>query len=303
MVLVTKTRHKRKPDMKKTALILYYTRSQNTASIAKAAESAISTCGWEITRLPLTKAIKEFPTNKPSLLILGTPVQYWTVPEAAMKLIQNLPDMNGAFAFVYSCYGGCVADNVPYKLAKEMNAKGAMVIGGAQFLTPHSCRTDGNQRLGDIEEQYGKGQPNDKTLSEFTDAITLMIEAIDNNTVKPIEIDRLKINTMGTISTAMNFVSPLKMKRAFMPPVTVDQSTCKGCETCTKVCDTGSIRLNENGIAKINKKTCYRCYGCIEACPHNALTTNWKQAKLLVRSMNLIAKDTGTSIVTSLDVR
>lgn len=288
--------------MKKSALILYYTRSQNTARIAKAAESVISACGWETTRLPLAKAIKEFPTTSPSLLILGTPVQYWTVPAAAMELIQNLPDMNGSFAFVYSCYGGCVADNVPYTLAKEVNGKGARVIGGAQFLTPHSCRVDGKQRLGDMEEQYGKGQPSDKTLSEFMDTLTLLVEAIDNNTVKPIEIDRLKINTMGIISTTMNVVSPLKMKRAFMPPVTVDQSTCQGCGTCASVCDTGSIRLNENGIAKIDKKTCYRCYGCIEACPNDALTTNWKQAELLVRSMGLIAKDSGTSIVKPLNI-
>lgn len=97
--------------MDHTALVLYYTRSQNTARLAKTAEAAIAECGWQVSCMSLDKIEKKFPDKMPSLIILGTPVQYWTVPAAAMEYIQHLPDLNGCPAFVYSCYGGCVANS------------------------------------------------------------------------------------------------------------------------------------------------------------------------------------------------
>ena len=282
--------------MDHTALVLYYTRSQNTARLAKAAEGAIAKCGWQVSCMPLDKAEKKFPDKTPSLIILGTPVQYWTVPAAAMEYIQRLPNLNGCSAFVYSCYGGCVANNVPYTLAKELTAKGATAIGGAQLLTPHSCRISGGKRLGDVEGVFGKGMPDDEMLDEFKNAVTSVVRAVETGTVSPVAMDRLKMNTKGLLAAAMNPVSPLKMKRIFMPPVAVKASACEGCGACLNVCDTGSIRLDENKTATINQKTCYRCYGCMEVCPNEALNTNWKQAELLVRSMNWIAKNTEKSV-------
>jgi len=283
--------------MPNAALILYYSRSQNTTQLAKAAEAAIAACGWQVIRMPLARAVKAFPEVDPSLVVLGVPVHYWTVPAAAMELIQNLPAMNGSHAFVYSCYGGCVTNNVPFTLAQEMTAKGARVIGGAQFLAPHSIRNAGGRRLGEEEERFGKGHPTGKALAEFADALTRAARAIETRSARPVNQDLLKINTMGFISGVMDAVSPLKMKRAFMPPVTVNPSACDGCHACSSVCDTGSIKHEGAGIVRIDQKTCYRCYGCIEVCPNNALTTNWKQAEWLVRSMKWIVRDAESLIV------
>ncbi len=282
--------------MDHTALVLYYTRSQNTARLAKAAEAAIAKCGWQVSCMSLDKAGKKFPDKTPSLIILGTPVQYWTVPAAAMEYIQQLPDLSGCSAFVYSCYGGCVANNVPYTLATELTAKGATAIGGAQLLTPHSCRIADGKRLGDVEPGFGMGLPDDGMLAEFKDAVTRVVRSVEAGPVLPVAMDRLKINTKGIMAAAMNPVSPLKMKRMFIPAVAVNSSACEGCGTCLKACDTNSIRLDENKTATINQKTCYRCYGCMEVCPNEALSTNWKQAEFIVRSMNLIAKDMEKSV-------
>lgn len=279
--------------MPRTALILYYTRSRNTARVAGIAEKALVDCGWEVTRMPLARAVEKSTPNTPDLILLGTPVQYWTVPAAAMELIDQLPDFQGSYAFVFSCYGGCVTSNVPYQLGMAMAAKGATVIGGAQFLTPHSCRVNGKLRLGDLDEKFGKGQPDEKTAAEFSDAVCRITQTIESGSAGAVDMKKLKINTMGILSSVMNPVSPLKMKQKFMPPVAVDPYACDGCGACENVCDTGSIRLNENKVAQIDQKTCYRCYGCMEVCPNEALTTNWKQAELLVRSMQWLARDAG----------
>jgi ferredoxin/flavodoxin len=278
------------------ALVLYYTRSQNTAQLAKAAQAAIGECGWQVACMPLDKAEKRFPKTLPSLIILGSPVQYWTVPTAAMEYIKKLPNLTGCPAFVYSCYGGCVTNNVPYTLAKELTAKGATAIGGAQLLTPHSCRIDGKKRLGDVEKIFGKGLPDEHMLAEFKEAVTRVVRFVEKGTASPLAMDRLKIHTKGHLAAVMSPVSPLKLKRRFMPPVVVNPSACQGCGECLKVCDTNSIQFDANQTATINQKTCYRCYGCMEVCPNQALGTNWKQAQLRVRSMGWLAKDMKKSV-------
>lgn len=281
---------------KRKALVLYYSCSQNTARLAKDAENTIKNCGWQVESAMLRNAVKAIPQEKPDLVVLGTPVQYFTVPEAAMKMIQNLPNFNGVPAFVFSTYGGCVSNNVPFVLATELSKKGAKIVGGAQFLAPHSCRINGNGSLGNTEEAFGKGRPNEKEINDFREVISGLVEKIENGHDKPIEPDRLKINTMSVASAFMNTFSSLKLKRVFMPHVEINSNICKSCKKCSMVCDTGSIAYDEDGKVLFNRDTCVKCYSCIEQCAEGALTTNWKQAELIVRSMNKIAKNTTTTI-------
>jgi len=58
-----------------------------------------------------------------------------------------------------------------------------------------------------------------------------------------------------------------------------------------------SIDYDKDGTVLIDKNTCTKCYACIEKCDEGALTTNWKQAEIIVRSMNKIAKNITTTII------
>ena len=162
---------------------------------------------------------------------------------------------------------------------------------------PHSCRINGNDSLGNTEEAFGKGQPKENELDIFRDVMSRLVDKIESGKDEPIELYRLKINTMSFISTFMDTFSTLKLKRVFMPHVEINTEMCKGCKTCSMVCDTGSIYYDEDDMVVINPNTCIKCYACIEQCPDGALTTNWKQAEFIVRSMNKIAKNTLTTII------
>ncbi|MBW1893974.1 MAG: EFR1 family ferrodoxin [Deltaproteobacteria bacterium] len=280
------------------AIILYYTCSKNTERLAKEAELVTKECGWQTESILLRTAVKEDiqPENL-DFIILGTPVQYFTVPEAALKLIKKLPEFNGTPAFVFSTYGGCVTNNVPYILAKELSKKGAKIIGGAQFLAPHSCRINGDAAIGNVEEAFGKGRPNEKELDNFRDAISRAVRKIESAEAQSIDPNRLKINTMSFISSFMDSFSSLKMKRLFMPHVEINSGMCTGCKKCSIVCDSESIDYDEDDMVLIDRNTCTKCYACIEQCNEGALTTNWKQVEIIVRSMNKIAKNTTTTIV------
>lgn len=283
--------------MKYTALVTYYSRSGNTVHFGQIAEAALNNCGWEVVRMPIDRAVKAYPSKAPELIIIGTPVHFWAIPSAVLDYIRRMPGMQGSYAFVFSCYGGCVTSNVPFDLAKAVSEKGAVVIGGAQFLAPHSTRIDGKQRLGDIDEKFGKGFPDEKTTTGFSDAIKHMTRLIESGSIEAVDKEKLKMNTMGFWASAAKPIVPVEMRRKCMPPVSVNQFACNGCGACVQICDTGSIYLGENNKALINQGSCYRCHGCLEVCPNGALATRWKQAEILVRTNQWISKNMDPSVI------
>jgi len=108
----------------------------------------------------INEMIKEKGTHfDPDLLILGVPVLYWDIPDAALGMIQRLPQFKNTSGFVFSTFGRCVCNSVPYYLARELQSKGVLILGGAQIAMPHSARMDADTRIGDVETSFGKGEP------------------------------------------------------------------------------------------------------------------------------------------------
>ncbi len=46
---------------------------------------------------------------------------------------------------------------------------------------------------------------------------------------------------------------------------------CKGCGTCTQVCEKNAIITNAGKVVRIDEEKCDLCMKCIEACPNRAL--------------------------------
>lgn len=51
-----------------------------------------------------------------------------------------------------------------------------------------------------------------------------------------------------------------------IPALKVDPSTCKGCQMCTKVCETGAISGNKKEPHSIDPEKCVRCGECLAKC-------------------------------------
>jgi len=283
----------------KNALILYYSCSGNTKAIAEYIENVLRDKKWnvKISNFDSCKTRNNFTDIY--LLIVGVPVHYWEMPEAALRMLRNLPSFQTTYGFVFSTFGKCVCNSVSFHLAKELRAKNINVLGGAQIVMPHSAHIDENTRVGDIDILLGKGEPNEENLRNIKSALFDISEKIENNNVNSFDIKKLKdLHTRGLTANIMNLIMTTNMRRGVMPDILYDQSKCIQCKKCISICDYQAIEFSDDNLIVINKKRCKRCYKCIENCSANSLYIKWDQAIRPTRSIQKFAKNNETRVIT-----
>ena len=47
---------------------------------------------------------------------------------------------------------------------------------------------------------------------------------------------------------------------------------CLGCGNCAEVCRYRAIKINERGVAEVNRAKCTGCGACVDACPNNVIS-------------------------------
>lgn len=280
------------------ALILYYSCSGNTRRLAQQAHEALRSRQWNADIFHLRDCNADSYPYHPDLIVLGVPVQYWDIPNSARRLIENLPPFKGVSAFVFSTFGRCVINSVPFLLAKKLIEKGCTVVGGGQIVAPHAAKVDGRQRLGDLEIAFGKGQPDDAASSQFTAVIQGLAEKIEMKNTARIELAELKKwHTKGMLASLMGYCTSNRERMGFMPHIDHDKAMCKNCHQCIESCDAGAILCTSEKEIAIDKGRCNKCYQCIDVCPSGALGTNWNQAVFWTRAVRLFSRGAETKFV------
>jgi ferredoxin len=284
-------------DMKR-ALVLYYTCSGNTLKIAQNTEEILKYLNWEVRRSNLCSYKQNGDTFEPDLLVLGVPVHYWEIPDAALRMIRGLPRFKNTAGFVFSTFGKCVCNSVPYNLAKELQAKGVRLMGGGQIAMPHTARLDANTRIGDVETSFGKGEPTDENREKYKSAIEDIARKVESGDIKEIDVKELKkLHTRGAVANVMNVVMTTDMRRNPMPNVQHDSEKCKQCQECIESCDNGAIKLADGNEITIDKKLCRKCYKCIDVCSDQAMYLDWDKEIFWVRFIHRYTRNNDTVLV------
>lgn len=285
--------------MKFKALILYYSSSGNTKKMAIEARNVLKNMNWDVSIHNLRSYKQTIHSSDPNLIILGVPVQYWEIPDAAVRMIRTLPQFENAAGFVFSTYGKCVCNNVPYDLAIELQSKGVSILGGAQIVMPNSSPIGENTRIGDLEESFGKGELTETNLAKYKSILHKIAKRVENRDLDEMDIDRLKdLHTRNAIAALMNIFTTADMRRGFMPQVQHDERKCTLCKKCMKLCDYQAISLSDENKFSIDEKRCKVCYRCIAGCTKNALSTKWEQVNSGTRFIHQFSKNTETLFVT-----
>lgn len=263
------------------------------------ARNVLKNMNWDVSIHNLRSYKQTIHSSDPNLIILGVPVQYWEIPDAAVRMIRTLPQFENAAGFVFSTYGKCVCNNVPYDLAIELQSKGVSILGGAQIVMPNSSPIGENTRIGDLEESFGKGEPTETNLAKYKSILHKIAKRVENRDLDEMDIDRLKdLHTRNAIAALMNIFTTADMRRGFMPQVQHDERKCTLCKICMKLCDYQAISLSDENKFSIDEKRCKVCYKCIAGCTKNALSTKWEQVNSGTRFIHQFSKNTETLFVT-----
>jgi len=283
-------------ESNKNALILYYSCSGNTEYLANQIADTLGKNNWNVSKNEFKNSIKLLTSNNIDLLILGIPVHYWTVPSAVTGIMKEFPRLDGIPVFLVCTYGGCIIDSPLYTLAGELEQLGAYTVGGAAVLMPHSCHSSDGNRLGNIDLRFGKGQPDNKTLSAFLNSVLIASEKSKQKIKQPFDINSLKINSKGKIAGILGKLMTTERKISSMPPLNIAIERCTGCGKCLAACLNKSIKVSDNK-AYIDNKKCRKCYACTEICKEDAIITDWVKIEKLTKVMHLLSKNMETSII------
>ena len=282
----------------KKALVLYYTCSNNTLTIAEGTGVMLENLNWEVRMLNLRSYDRNKDSFEPDLLFLGVPVHYWEIPDAALRMIQGLPQFKNTSGFVFSTFGKCACNCVPYHLARELQSKGVLILGGAQIAMPHTARIDANTRIGDVETSFGKGEPTRENRKKYELIIRDIAKRVESVNVDEINVNELKkLHTRNAIMSVGNVFMTVDMRRNPLPYVQHDSEKCKQCYKCVSNCDYQAIKLSDDKEISIDKKLCKKCYKCIEECHQKALYTDWDQVISCARFIHRFSKNNKTIFV------
>jgi ferredoxin len=53
--------------------------------------------------------------------------------------------------------------------------------------------------------------------------------------------------------------------------IRINHEDCMGCGACMKICASGAIYYDENGLAVVDQDKCVTCGYCAYACPERAI--------------------------------
>ena len=282
----------------KTALILYYTCSNNTKKIARLLERQLSDRNWSTERSSLVDFNPEQQSISPDLVVIGVPVHYWDIPDPALDKIKQLPRFENSYGFVFSTYGKCVCNEVPFFLAEALEQKGVSVLGGARVLMPHATRVDPENRLGDIDPEFGRGEPSKANLDQISSGFENILSLLEKSEPASFDINRLKqLHTRGKRAGIMNFFMSTNSRRSVMPDIEHNQEQCTSCAACAAACSNQAIIIYD-GLIRLQHKQCAKCYKCMEICPSHALTIDYDKAVFWTKSIHPFASKTDTKVIT-----
>ncbi len=108
-------------------------------------------------------------------------------------------------------------------------------------------------------------------------------------------IDESVTQAKATAAKAVNILSKKEMKISGVVSV-IDPDKCAVCLTCVRTCPYDVPRINEDGVAEIEKAICHGCGICASECPAKAIQLmHYKDKQVIAKIESLFTETTKTA--------
>lgn len=245
----------------KTAAVIWYSQTGNSERTGRLIAETFNKNGLKVTASDYRNFDPE-SFGAYDLIVAGSPVYYYDVPENFKLWLINMPEITGKPCASYVTFGGPGGNqhNTVCTLAGLLAEKGGVPVGMETF---------GNMSTFAITWSYGneervleyKHLPDEIAYDRMRAYAGLIIDRVHKGEGMEIDKDfdfRELIKSSPSIWATKLFISNH----------TIDGSKCIRCGTCLKKCPVDAIDLEKNHV---NSDACIACLGCVNNCPAGAV--------------------------------
>lgn len=244
-----------------TAAVVWYSQTGNTARAGKLIakrleEKGIRTIASDY-RL-LDRAI----LGRYDLVIAGSPVYYYDVPENFQNWLKKSPDLNNASVASFVTYGGEGGNqfNTSRTLARMLADIGGIPAGAAEFGNMSTFAITWS--TGNIKRilKYSE-KPDEGTFNQIRKYTDRLLEGIRAS--RPFDIAK-EIDFRDLFKSGPSiWGTKLLINRH-----RVDTDICIECGTCVDKCPVNAIDIKKG---RVDNHLCIACLGCVNNCPAGAI--------------------------------
>jgi ferredoxin/flavodoxin len=245
----------------KTAAVIWYSQTGNSERTGRLIAETFTKKGLNVTASDY-RNFDPKSVGAYDLIVAGSPVYYYDVPENFKLWLKSLPAITGRPFASYVTFGGPGGNqhNTVCTLADLLAEKGGVPVGMETF---------GNMSTFAITWSYGnearvleyKHLPDEIAYDRMRAYAGLILDRVRQG--QGIEIDK-DCDFRELIKSSPSIWAT----KLFISDHTIDGSKCIRCGTCLKKCPVDAIDLDNN---RVDTDACIACLGCVNNCPAGAV--------------------------------
>jgi ferredoxin/flavodoxin len=248
----------RKPEK---ALVFWYSQTGNTARTGQVIAKELERRGLTVDAGEY-RNIDRDTVGRYDLVVAGSPVYYYDVPENLKNWLAALPALKEVPVAAFVTFGGDGGNvrNTACTLLECLQARGGLAVGWNAF---------GNMSAFAPTWSYGnvkrilkfKDKPDLASFAAMREYAATILARI--RTGQPVVIDR-EFNLRDLIKSDPSiWLTKLLIERH-----TIDRDRCVACGTCLEKCPVDAIDLD---TYQVDRDRCILCMGCANNCPEGAV--------------------------------
>ena len=260
------------PQKIRSATVLWYSQTDNTRKCGEVLAKTFDKQGITV-ELGELRNFDKVNIIEADLLVIGSPVFYYDIPNYVKNFITSLPDLNGMPVAAYVTFGGPEGNqhNAACSILEGLVQKNGVPVGLETFMTSKSYPPSFKTYAQDLIENRNTLLPDKHTYQK----VRAYAGGIQSEVEKGNALVFKRTLTLREFST---YFGPIWWTKRFVENHYIIEANCVECGVCVEKCPTNAIDLD---TFSVDTETCVLCFGCINNCDFQAVNMEYGNEKLI----------------------
>ena len=259
-----------KTQQPRNAVVLWYSQTGHTRRIGRLIAQVWEKSGLKVDGSDI-REIDHSSIDRYDLIAMGTPVNYYDVPENAKDWIRSIPSIKGTPVASFVTFGGIGGNqhNTACTLLELLADKGGIPVGMEVFGNMSTFAITWS--IGNEERILKYRQlPNEGTYRKARQYARDLLERVQND-------NTFEIDWELSFEDILKHLPVVWSTKLLIGKHTIGKDRCIGCGICVEKCPARAIDLS---LYRVDTDRCIACLGCINNCPAQAIEMEFMGKKV-----------------------